>query len=531
MEKKLVFIIKANQIFIRTNDENAILKNQNKINVLFESVSDLYIPLLEMFERFEKENIDSKLGLVLPPILCNMLENEKIQQLYVEYLEKRIELGKSELERCNSDKTALEIIKIQLEKNNKLKNAFVEKYNSNLIKAFAEYQTKGFVEILATCATDIYIPHYADLPEVISAQIETGLQAYKKSFNDIPEGFFIPECSYVPGVEKIIRAYGYSYTILNARSVLLTDSLPSTGIFYPLRTSNSLGIFTADSSFADQLFGEEGYCTNEVYRNENRDIGFELEASNLMPVLEENTARCATGFKYWKKDFEEDEAASYDYKAACAQATEDAEDFLKNRKELLEKVEACVSDIDFVVSVCCIDDTNIRKNWNEYILWLEAVLRKASKYDISMALCKSMLSKQFSLEKITPYYSSAAGDGYGENFLSSKNCWMMRYVRKASERMIDLADRFPTDTGLKNRLLNIGATELLLAQSSTLAKMIEEDEFAEYAEERFKLSIAAFTAVFDSLGSNTVSTEWLTTLECQDNLFPWMNYKVFSKKQ
>ena len=107
----------------------------------------------------------------------------------------------------------------------------------------------------------------------------------------------------------------------------------------------------------------------------------------------------------------------------------------------------------------------------------------------------------------------------------------MRYVRKASERMIDLADRFPTDTGLKNRLLNIGATELLLAQSSTLAKMIEEDEFAEYAEERFKLSIAAFTAVFDSLGSNTVSTEWLTNLEAEHPLFPWMNYRIFSKKR
>ena len=108
---------------------------------------------------------------------------------------------------------------------------------------------------------------------------------------------------------------------------------------------------------------------------------------------------------------------------------------------------------------------------------------------------------------------------------------MMRYVRKATERMIDLAERFPSDTGLKTRLLNIGSVELLIAQSSMLAKMVDESDYLEYAERRFRLSINAFTTVFDSLGSNTVSTEWLTTLESLDTLFPWINYKVFSKKK
>ena len=142
-----------------------------------------------------------------------------------------------------------------------------------------------------------------------------------------------------------------------------------------------------------------------------------------------------------------------------------------------------------------------------------------------------MLPKPSSLERIEPYYSAGTGDGYGENLLSSRNCWMMRYVRKATERMIDLAERFPSDTGLKTRLLNIGALELLLAQSSSLAKMIDQNEDSEYAERRFRLAINAFTVVFDALGSNTVSTEWLTKLEIMDNLFSWINYKIFSVKK
>ena len=108
---------------------------------------------------------------------------------------------------------------------------------------------------------------------------------------------------------------------------------------------------------------------------------------------------------------------------------------------------------------------------------------------------------------------------------------MMRYVRKCSERLIDLAGRFPSDTGLKTRLLNLGAKELMLAQSSNLAKMINRSELPQFAEKRFKESIAAFTSVFDSLGSNTVSTEWLTNLEARDSIFPWMNYRIFTKKR
>ena len=67
--------------------------------------------------------------------------------------------------------------------------------------------------------------------------------------------------------------------------------------------------------------------------------------------------------------------------------------------------------------------------------------------------------------------------------------------------------------------------------SSDVVAGLDTDDCAEYADRRFRLSINAFTTVFDSLGSNTVSTEWLTTLENQDNLFPWINYKIFSKKK
>ena len=531
MLKNLAFIIKTSQDFIRTNEDNPPECDKLKLNSFFEAVSDSYIPMLQMFERLKNDGIAFKIGLVLPPVLCSMLDDEKIRQLYVDFLDKRIALGKKEINRYKDDSLACELATSITEKNKELKRTFCEVYQKNLTAQFAKYQKEGYLEILGTCATDIFMPYYADIPEALSAQIEMGLQSYKKCFGELPEGFYLPEFGYTPGIEKIIRSYGYAYTILHSRSILLPDTPPVNGIFYPVRTDNSLVAYTADPFIDDQIYSEEGWCSNSVYRNENRDIGFELDLKKLTPIMEEKTARCSTGYKYWKKDFNDDACVSYDLEEAKKQVQSDADDFIYKKADLLSKAEQCVSDSDYVVFVCCIEENKIRTQWSEYLLWLEAIIRKIPDSELSLVLTKEILPKPSSIERIEPYYSAGTSDGYGENLLSSKNCWMMRYVRKATERMVDLAERFPSDTGLKTRLLNIGALELLLAQSSSLAKMIEEEQDSEYAERRFRLSINAFTVVFDALGSNTVSTEWLTKLELMDNLFPWINYKIFSIKK
>ena len=62
---------------------------------------------------------------------------------------------------------------------------------------------KGYIELLATCGSDVFLPHYADMKEVVSAQIETGLHAYKQTFGELPDGFWLPELGYRPGIEKI----------------------------------------------------------------------------------------------------------------------------------------------------------------------------------------------------------------------------------------------------------------------------------------------------------------------------------------
>ncbi len=530
MQKFFSLIIKANQDFIRHTGDD-LKQNAPVLNSFYESISKVYIPLLEMIEKLSLDQVKFRFGLVLPPLLCNMLSDEGLQNAYLQWLDERISLGQTELKRNKGKQPLLALINAEINENKRLKTVYQEKYNCKLIPFFAEYMNKGYIELLGTCGTDIFLPHYSDMKEIVSAQIESGLHAYRQFFGIVPEGFWLPELGYAPGLEKLIRAYGYTYTILDSRSVLFAEKLPETGIFYPARTDNSLVIFARNHAMDIELFGEDGFIYSADYRNQNRDIGFELPMEQLSSVMEKGGIRYSTGYKYWNRCFNDEENSIYNPEAAFAQVEKDAQTFVDKRKSNLDKAAELLPKLPFVVEVCALDISKLSKTWHEALNWIESVIRKTAEAGIEIEACDRLCENQYDLEKIEPYYSAGIGAGYGENLLSSKNCWMMRYIRKNCERMVDLAGRFPNDTGLKNRLLNLGAKELMLAQSSNLAKMINRSEFPEFAERRFKDSIVAFTAVFDSLGSNTVSTEWLTRLEAEDSIFPWMNYRIFTKKR
>lgn len=539
-DKSLVMVFACDQDYIKhiNGDE---LKYAAQENRLFEAVSGIYIPLLNMFASLQKDGVPFKMALVLSPVVCTLLEDPVVQKQYISWLDRRIELGEKELERCSKSTDLCAAVKLCIEKAQEDKLDFTTVYNQQLVKKFAEYQKSGCLELLATCGTHIFMPHYSDMEEVLNAQVETGLHACRTFFGETPEGFWLPETGYAPGIEKVLRAYGVNYTVLDARSFLFSEIEPEKGIFYPARCDNSLAVFARDSVSETELYGENGFIHNKAYRSQNRDIGFELPLDKLKPLIGEDSARFSSGFRYWNKSEEADnddeeyanpssEEGIYDADAAIAQCGKDAEAFIAEKIQRLNKAEEIMKDSPSVSLVCAFDGDKMLKNWYEGIFWLEQVFRCAAGKSVQCASFNQLLTDQFSLQKIHPYYGADDESGYGEDFLSSKNCWMMRYIRKASERMIDLSERFPADTGLKARLLNLGAKELMLAQSCGWAKMLNDGDFPEYAEKRFRESILSFTTVFDSLGSNTVSTEWLTELENEHSLFPWMNYRIFSKK-
>ena len=330
MLKNLSLVIKANQDFVRHTGDDA-KTNAPILSSLYDSISYTYIPLLRMIDNLSRDNVPCRFGLVIPPVLCNLLSDEVIQESYIEWLDKKIELGTKELARLSDDGKKTELCQLVVDEYVLLKDEFINRYEKNLIQVFSEYMNKGYIELLGTTGTDVFIPHFADLKEIISAQIECGLHAYKQYFGIVPDGFWLPGFGYTPGIEKLIKGFGYTYTILDSRSVLLLENMPSSGIFYPTRTDNSLVLFARDSRISEEVFGKEGYYKNSVYRNENRDIGFDLPLDQLVDFFGENDHRYATGYKYWNKTISQGEESLYNPKLAKEQSMKDAKAFVDKR--------------------------------------------------------------------------------------------------------------------------------------------------------------------------------------------------------
>jgi 1,4-alpha-glucan branching enzyme len=526
--KNIVLVIVGHQGYVRHVTDEKAYDPEN--DILFESISNTYLPLLNIFKSLDADKVSFKVGLVLSPPLCSLLDDPTIQQQYIEWLNRRIALGEEEVKRCAKTEYA-ESANACLVQAQKDKIDFTEVYDQKLLPLFAEYAAKGYVELIATAGTYAFLPHYNDMVEILNAQIETGLYAHRHFFGSAPEGFWLPYMGYTNGLEKILRAYGISYTVLDTHGFLFSETAPKGGIFSPVRCANSLVLFARDNETPGDISDTDGYMNNPVYKDQTRDVGFDLSAAELKSFLPSGCARVPTGYSYWANGSDRSENRPvYDPAKAKAQAAEDAKSFLAAKAEKLEKASVLLKGKD-VSLVCTIPACVLGQDWAEGILWLEQVFRRNDKNKMTFAKCGELMQNQFELPKVEPFPSAASGTGYGEDLLDSTNGWMLRYVRKMSERMVDLAGRFPDDTGLKARLLNLGAKELMLAQSGEWAKMLHENRFSEYVTKRFRDSISAFTAVFDSLGSNTVSTEWLTNLEHEHTIFPWMNYRIFSRKK
>ena len=529
-DKNLILVLNSRQEYVRYSGEDE-KKYAAQINRLFKSISDLYIPLIDCFERLESEKIPFKIALVITPILCSLLEDRMIQAQYIQWLDKRIELGKKELERCKDNPDIVKAVTLCFEKASDDKIRFL-RYGQKILKKILEYHNKGYVELLATCGTEIFFPHYRGMEEIMGAQVETGIYAFRRAFGDVPDGFWLPEMGFCRGVEKILSLYGINYTILDARTFLFSENPVEKGIFCPARLNNILAAFGNDPEFHAELFEPDGFACNPVYKNQNLDIGFELSAEYFPDFFDSGSPRYELGYKYRNKKGGAASDSIYDYDAAKKQCALDAEEFIRRKSDKLAAAEKLLPEEKNISLVFTLDSSLLLSEWTEGVLWIENIFRAAAKTnEIKFEHCKNLLQNQFELQKIFPYFGSSDGQGYGEDFLSGKNNWMLRYVRKASERMVDLANRFPSDTGLKVRLLNAGAKELMLAQSCIFSLMINNDDSPDYARSYFNRCINDFTEVFDALGSNTVSTEWLTKLESVHRFFPWMNYRIFSTKR
>lgn len=527
-DTSLVFVLDAQLPFVRHLDEPGKMEESQ----LFSAISETYLPLLRSCTALETGGVPFKLSVAFSPLLCEMLADPLLQQRYCEFLDKSIELGLLELERNADNPRLLAVIQHQLDKQKINRHEYIDIYEKNILKKFDYFATHGYLEILATTATPCYLPLYMDIPEAINAQIETGLIVYRKHFTAVPAGFYLPALAWKDGLEKILKSYGFAYTIVDAHGLLFADPPPKNGVFSPAVCENGFSVFARDTLVCTGISDTDGIASNGAYLDVERDIGFEYDAPLLSALFDVDLGRRKTGYCYHAKMHTGDnEPVIYDPGKAQERAERDAQQFLNERLAVLKKAAKALDDKP-VTTVIALPASFFGQEWQEGFAWFDSLARSvADSCDISLSLPSERLRVQEPDHIITPHYSSWNAGGYAEDVLNSSNDWMYPYVRKATVRMIDLAERFPDDDSLKERALNMAARELLLAQSMDWFLLMNRQDQSSYARQRFEESIRAFTVVYESLGSNFISTEWLTRIEKRDNFFPEINYRVYSRRK
>jgi len=538
----LAITLNAHLPFIRQNEFTFSYEEYP----LFETISETLLPLLEMFERLETDQIPFRLGFVLSPALCYMLTDPVLIEHYLSYTNAQIAFGAGELERKKDNPELSALVKHYYDSMIKKQTLFTEHYENNLLNAFSYFQKKGRIEIIAAPATNCFLPFYKNYPEIIRAQFETAIVSYNDFFNKSPAGFWLPEMAYHPRLDKFFQEYNIQYTMIDTHTALLSSPVPETGNFYPLKTTKGTFLLVKDFyASRDIMDREHGFPDDPSFRNFFQDAADDLPLEEVKLFLANNVIRMSSGYKYYSMSRQGKQKKIYDIQKARTAARERAGIFLERRITTLQEAAKLINNnadgsSRNPVSLCVWNADFLGRFWHEGVYFLEELFRKAAADGTASFVTPSeYVFKQpsASFQVIKPKFSSAGFNGYAESWLDASNGKYYRHLIRAVCRMTELAERLKNESGIKERALNQAARELLLALSSEWPRLISDfsnkarNEWGIIAKNQLESHLRNFTTIYEALGSTYISTRFLTELETNNNVFPKIDYRVFRRKK
>jgi 1,4-alpha-glucan branching enzyme len=492
---------------------------------LFEALTESYLPLLLQWETLKDEQIPFQLTLSLSPPLLSMLTASELPERYGRYLKLMKELALKEVERAAADSRFAAITRFYFERITRIEATFNSKYRGNLIIPLRNLAEQGFLELITTCATHGYLPLMVT-EEVRRAQIRTGIQMFRETIGWSPRGMWLPECGYLPGVERLLQAEGIRYFIMSGHG--FADAAPSlhSSCYVPAQTGG-VAVFARDYETSRQVWSRnEGYPGDYNYREFYRDIGYDLDYGYISPFLVAGL-RGDTGFKYYRITGKTDQKAVYHPENARLTAREHARDFLEKRRLQL-KHWAEPTEVSPVVTAPY-DAELFGHWWFEGPDWLGDVLRLAAEPDspVQTVGFSRYLTEYPPRQQAAFAHSSWGEGGYSRYWLNPENDWIYPYYHRAEKLMVQLAESITAPTPVEERALSQAGRELLLAQSSDWSFILTSRTVVDYARGRLCHHLANFFKICQGLKRNRIDQAQLAVLEENNRIFPQIDYRVF----
>lgn len=519
----LALVLHAHLPFVRHPEHEEFFEE----DWLFEAITESYIPLLNVLERLTADGVPCRLTISITPPLCAMLQDELLRSRYVRYLDRLINLAERELERTRNEPEVHQLAQFYCELLSETRRQY-EGWNRDLVARFRHFRDLRAIEIIASAATHGLLPLLAQDPVAVRAQVLIGCDIYRETFGADPAGFWLPECAYFPGLERLLQEANIRWFILDAHGLMLGKPRPRRAIYGPCFTPAGPAAFARDPESSRQVWSaESGYPGDPAYREFHRDIGFDLPAAYISPDLPSRPPRF-TGLKYHRITGRDAEKQIYNPASAEAAANAHAEHFLESRRQQFRAVATGFGPI-----VTMPFDAELFGHWwFEGPRFLELLIRKAANFpdELRLATPGEYLSAHPTQEVIEPAASSWGEGGYWGVWLHESNSWIYPHLHCAAVRMAEVAQKYAKHaaTPLHERALKQLARELLLAQSSDWAFLMHSRTAEHYATARTKEHIRCFNTICDQLADDRIDEASLSECEARDNLFADVDWRYFA---
>jgi len=526
MKGYLAIVLHAHLPFVRHPEHDDFLEE----DWLFEAITETYLPLLAVFDRLAAEGIPFRLTMTLSPTLTSMLADELLMQRYTARLDRTCELVDKEIRRTQTDPVFNRLAHFYRDHIASLRRAFHDRYRRNLVAAFRALRQSGHLEIITCCATHGFLP-LMQQPEAVRAQVAVGVAHHRKMFGSQPPGIWLPECGYLPGVESMLAAEELRYFFVDAHGLERARPTPVYGVYAPIYTPAGVAAFARDPQSSQQVWSAEcGYPGDPVYREFYRDIGWDLDQSYVRPYIQATGERKNTGIKYFRITGNTAKKAPYEPEAARQKAAEHAAHFMFHRARQIDSLASLMDGRPPVVTAPY-DAELFGHWWFEGPAFLEELIRRsASEQSVyRLATPGDFLLENPENQVCSPSLSSWGKRGYAATWLDESNDWIYRHLHHCAERMVQLAQEHANADPLQRRALNQAGRELLLAQASDWAFIIETGTMVDYAIRRTQEHLLRFLRLEEQIRQARVDERWLAQVEAKDNIFPELDYRVYRR--
>jgi len=497
-----------------------------------EAILGTYLPLLGLLHDLRDAGVPYRITIGLTPTLLEQLGDADIDARFLEYCDDQIKRADQDVKRFggNGDNERGAIAMFYLSLFRSHRQAYTQRFDRDIVGAFADLARTGQVEILTSGATHGYLP-LLDAASV-RAQLAVGTRTTRRRTGIEPRGIWLPECAYAPGLEEMLESFGLTHFFTDP-ALLGGKRLVEAGHRFEARRSGAgIEARLVDPDSVDMLRPYLVHRSKVAAVTRHDKVSGQVWSAMMgypgdPSYREFHRKDDKTGLRYWRVTDTQvglGGKATYSPGGAAERVRAHADHFVTLVRDTLAERRDKKSSALLTVTF---DAELFGHWWFEGIDWLGRVLRELAARGPRAVTVDEYLRQEPPTERAELQEGSWGKNNDHSTWANEKTAWMWTELARMAEEMATLR-RIEVGGALRDRSAKQAARELLLAQSSDWPFLVTTGQAADYAVERFRSHALRFRRCVDLAQHGTANSlehsdgdeVELRSLERADNPFP-----------